>query len=378
MSSTALLPPNTDQVLSRRLHGKAAEKKTGLAAIASKDVDEQSRKLQEYFEFWDRNHENESEEDRARRIDGYKSVVNSYYDLATDLYEYGWSQSFHFSRFYKGEAFAQSIARHEHYLAYRMGIKPGSRVLDVGCGVGGPAREITEFTGCNLVGLNNNDYQISRCNNYAVKRNLDKKQVFVKGDFMHMPFEDNTFDYVYAIEATVHAPSLEGVYGEIFRVLKPGGVFGVYEWVMSDDYDSSIPKHREIAYNIEVGDGIPQMVRKCDAVEAIKKVGFNLLEEDDLTDHDNPDLPWYYPLTGDITKCQNIWDVFTVFRTSRLGKLVTRYSVQFLEKIGVAAKGTSKVGDTLAIAQKGLIEGGETHLFTPMFLMIAKKPETDA
>ena len=36
---------------------------------------------------------------------------------------------------------------------------------------------------------------------------------------------DNSFDAVYAIEATVHAPELEGVYREIFRVLKPGGTF---------------------------------------------------------------------------------------------------------------------------------------------------------
>ena len=43
-----------------------------------------------------------------------------------------------------------------------------------------------------------------------------------------MSFPDNTFDAVYAIEATVHAPSLEGIYSQIFRVLKPGGVFGVY------------------------------------------------------------------------------------------------------------------------------------------------------
>ena len=53
-----------------------------------------------------------------------------------------------------------------------------------------------------------------------------------------MSFPDNTFDAVYAIEATVHAPSLEGIYSEIFRVLKPGGVFGVYEWLMTDNYDN--------------------------------------------------------------------------------------------------------------------------------------------
>lgn len=52
-----------------------------------------------------------------------------------------------------------------------------------------------------------------------------------------MGFEENTFDFVYAIEATVHAPSLEGIYGQIYRVLKPGGVFGTLTGIHSQAYD---------------------------------------------------------------------------------------------------------------------------------------------
>jgi sterol 24-C-methyltransferase len=44
-------------------------------------------------------------------------------------------------------------------MAMKLGIKPGEVVLDVGCGVGGPAREIATFTDANVFGLNNNDYQ---------------------------------------------------------------------------------------------------------------------------------------------------------------------------------------------------------------------------
>jgi cyclopropane fatty-acyl-phospholipid synthase-like methyltransferase len=44
-------------------------------------------------------------------------------------------------------------------MAMKLGIQPGDVVLDVGCGVGGPAREIAMYTDCNVVGLNNNDYQ---------------------------------------------------------------------------------------------------------------------------------------------------------------------------------------------------------------------------
>lgn len=119
-----------------------------------------------------------------------------YYDGATELYEYGWAQSFHFSRFYKGEAFLASLARHEHYLASQMTLRPGMRVLDVGCGVGGPAREIAQFTDCTIVGLNNNDFQIQRARKYTKKAGLENQVTFAKGDFMKLSeqFGENSFD----------------------------------------------------------------------------------------------------------------------------------------------------------------------------------------
>jgi SAM-dependent methyltransferase len=118
----------------------------------------------------------------VRHADGIWFV--SYYNLATDLYENGWSQSFHFCRFNRGEPFLQALARHEHYLAHMMSLRDGMSVLDVGCGVGGPAREIAKFSGVNITGLNNNDYQIERATRYAQMDGLDDRLKFVKGDFM--------------------------------------------------------------------------------------------------------------------------------------------------------------------------------------------------
>lgn len=77
-----------------------------------------------------------------------------------------------------------------------MQLKPGMRVLDVGCGVGGPAREIARFSDAAIVGVNNNDFQIGRATAKSKKAGLSDKVSFVKGDFMKLSeqFGENSFD----------------------------------------------------------------------------------------------------------------------------------------------------------------------------------------
>ncbi|KAL2001517.1 hypothetical protein VTN02DRAFT_1658 [Thermoascus thermophilus] len=255
-----------------------------------------------------------------------------------------------------------------------MGLKENMKVLDVGCGVGGPAREMVKFAGVNVVGLNNNDYQIQRATRYATREGLSDKLSFVKGDFMQMRFADNTFDAVYAIEATVHAPSLEGVYSEIFRVLKPGGVFGVYEWLMTDNYDNDNPEHRRIRLGIEQGDGISNMVKVSEGLAAFKAAGFELLHHEDLAERPD-EIPWYYPLAGSWKHMSSFRDVFTVARMTWWGRGIAHRFVGAMETIGLFPKGSQKTADSLALAADCLVAGAEKKLFTPMYLMVGRKPE---
>ncbi|KAF8649079.1 hypothetical protein AX16_006026 [Volvariella volvacea WC 439] len=332
-------------------------------------------RVENYTNFWKSDLNGEGAEDNEKRISNYTDVVNGYYDGATDLYEFGWGQSFHFSRFYKGEAFLASLARHEHYLAAQMILRPGMRVLDVGCGVGGPAREIARFTGCQIIGLNDNDFQIQRARKWTRQAGLEGQVIFVKADFMKLSeeFEENYFDAVYAIEATVHAPTWEGVYGEIFKVLKPGGVFGVYEWCMTDRWDPSIPEHKELAHQIELGSGIPEMRPLHLAREALRTVGFQIEHEEDLAERPDP-IPWYYPLEGDIRKAQTFWDYLTVWRMSWSGRLISHNALWLMELMGVVPKGTCNVSEALKVAMNALVKGGQTKVFTPMYMVISRKP----
>lgn len=361
-----------DADFARAMHGDAS--KEGIRAFVGKDRDAHGAAFEGYFKHWERDAKTQTAEDEQQRLEDYSALTKHYYNLVTDFYEYGWGSSFHFSRYYKGEPFRQAGARHEHYLAASMGIKPGMKVLDVGCGIGGPAREIARFTGCQIVGLNNNDYQIARANNWAEKNKMSDQLQFVKGDFMQMDFEDASFDAVYAIEATVHAPKLEGVYGEIYRVLKPGGTFGVYEWVLTDKFDEENAYHREVAYGIEIGDGIPKMYKREVAEVALQKVGFKIELETDLADCGD-DIPWWYPLSGDWRYVQTFGDLLTFLRTSTLGRWATTQGTGLLEKLGIAPQGSRKVTEALEQAAVHLVNGGRDSLFTPMLLFVCKKPE---
>ncbi|PSR85774.1 sterol 24-C-methyltransferase [Coniella lustricola] len=379
MASTHQVVLASDMTFENIMHKRTAQTEAGFSAMLKKDKEAQQLAVDEYFQHWDNKEaKDETEETRASRTKDYAALTRQYYNLATDFYEYGWCQSFHFCRFGAREAFAAAIARHEHYLAHMIGIRPKMRVLDVGCGVGGPAREIAKFTGAYVTGITINEYQVQRATRYAEQDGLAGNCRFVVGDFMKLPFEEESFDAVYAIEATVHAPRLEGVYSEIFKVLKPGGVFGVYEWVMTDRYDHDNLEHRKCRLDIEQGDGIANMVKAEVAIEAMKAAGFELLEVEDLAERfvNGEDLaPWYWPLDGSGWRyANNMWDVMGTFRMTRWGRWLAHNFMATLETLRLAPPGTKKTGDSLSKAAEALVLGGKERLFTPMFLMVGRKP----
>jgi sterol 24-C-methyltransferase len=188
-----------------------------------------------------------------------------------------------------------------------------------------------------------------------------------------MSFPAESFDAVYAIEATVHAPSLEGIYSQIFRVLKPGGVFGVYEWLMTDAYDNDNPSHREIRLGIEQGNGISNMEKISVALKAIKDAGFELEFHEDLADREDA-APWYWPLSGELKYLGSIGDIPTILRMTKIGRSIIHRTLGAFEMINVIPQGTAKTADSLAVGADALVAGARQKLFTPMYLMVARKP----
>ncbi len=80
----------------------------------------------------------------------------------------------------------------------------------------------------------------------------------VQGDFCNMDkLPDDSFDGAYALEATCHAKAPVDVYREVYRVLKPGGVFIDVTWIMTDKYDQTNPEQVRIKNGILVRIGFP-------------------------------------------------------------------------------------------------------------------------
>ncbi len=296
----------------------------------------------------------------------YARMVNNFYDLVTDFYEFGWGQAFHFAPRHRQESLAASLARHEFFLALRLGLRPGMRVLDVGCGVGGPMRAIARFSGAAVVGINNNDYQVRRGVEQTRAARLAHLCSVVKGDFMEISPDDGPYDAVYSIEAACHAPDKARLFATLFRVMRPGALFGGYDWCLTPAYDAANAAHRAIKRAIEQGDALPELVPFDTVLQALDASGFEILESRDLALESDPETPWYQPL--------GVRFALRGFKHSRAGRSFTNGALRVLEAVRIAPRGSVQVSSFLNAAAEALVRGGQTGVFTPMFYFLARKP----
>ncbi|KAF8287875.1 hypothetical protein TcBrA4_0017970 [Trypanosoma cruzi] len=104
------------------------------------------------------------------------TMVNEYYDVVTDFFEYGWGQGFTSPRAISASRCLSRSPRHEFFLAYQGQFKPTDTVLDLGCGVGGPgAQHCARLPAANVMGVKNNEYQISRARRHDTKYGMNSK-----------------------------------------------------------------------------------------------------------------------------------------------------------------------------------------------------------
>lgn len=140
-------------------------------------------------------------QDPTARMKHYQEIVGTYYDLVSDFYRQNRGESFHFAIFSSSESLKEAIASAERMIANAGRFKSGMKILDVGCGIRGPALNIAEYSRVEIAGVNINEHQVKITRQKASERGLSQQVKFVKADAMEMPFAGELFDVIYIFEA---------------------------------------------------------------------------------------------------------------------------------------------------------------------------------
>ena len=125
-------------------------------------------------------------------------------------------------------------------LAHCIDIKE-KKVLDVGCGLGGPCRMLAEEYNCDVTGIDLSGEFIRTAKGLSKLVGLDHKTTFVQGDATELPFEDAYFDIVWTQHVQMNVPNKGKFYSEIARVLKPKGYFLFYDILKKGSKPISYP-----------------------------------------------------------------------------------------------------------------------------------------
>ena len=114
-------------------------------------------------------------------------------------------------------------------LADAAGITRAERVLDVGGGIGGPARQLASRVGCQVTVLDVTPEYCAVGETLTEWTGLSELVTFVHGSALDLPFPDSGFDVVWTQHATMNIPDKPRLYGEIARVVRPGGRFAMFD-----------------------------------------------------------------------------------------------------------------------------------------------------
>lgn len=117
------------------------------------------------------------------------------------------------------------------FLASLVQPDPDALVLDIGCGIGGPARALAERWRCRVVGIDLSESYLRAAAGLTARCGLAGRVLICAADAVRMPFADGAFGLAWCQNVAVNVPDRRALYVEIARVLAPGAAFAFAETV---------------------------------------------------------------------------------------------------------------------------------------------------
>jgi SAM-dependent methyltransferase len=119
-------------------------------------------------------------------------------------------------------------------LARAAWIDPSTRVLDLGCGLGGPARYLAATFECKVRGIDLSPAFIDAATYLTARCGLSDRVSFQVGDALNLPFDDTSFDAVFLQHVAMNIEDRTALYAGVHRILAPGGRLAIYDLVLRD------------------------------------------------------------------------------------------------------------------------------------------------
>lgn len=213
--------------------------------------------------------------------------ITRYYEETAIDYKLVWNYkvkgmpAFHFGYYdEKTGNHAQALLRHNEVLATLANIQPNERVLDAGCGLGNSSFWLAKEYNASVTGISVVQSQINEATAYA-KQNKYNSVNFVRANYLQTPFEDNSFDVVWAIESVCYANDKQLFFKEAFRILKPGGRVVIADFFrQSRAFESSKEKQLKDAFK---GWEVLDIDTLEEYIANAKAVGFNSIKHNNIS-----------------------------------------------------------------------------------------------
>ena len=301
----------------------------------------------------------------------HTETVKEYYNLCNEIMVFGWSESLHFAPLTSQETLEESILRHQRSMISKLELQQGMKVVDVGCGIGGPMRRVVREAGVRVVGINNSEVQLAKAKTLNASAGVDSMTEFIACSFMDMnTIEDKAFDRAYAIESTCHAPDKERAFAEIFRVLKPGALFWGQEMCLTNEFDRNNRNHQAIEQELKHGIAIKEIATFDEVNQALETAGFQIVEAMDRNVTEGQSIPWYSPM-----EAQREMQLRSLIRGSSLSRRVAIAATKVAVLLKLFPHGSADVISLMARTADAYLAGGREGIFTPLYCFLARKPE---